>query len=68
MKCPLHGWSNQILKNLFKGHGCNKCGVKRSADKQRGSLEKILNKFNKTHDNKNNNHDDKKIIIKQTYE
>jgi very-short-patch-repair endonuclease len=52
VKCPIHGWSSQILKNLFKGHQCNKCGQKISNDKQRCSLEKTLDKFNKIHGNK----------------
>ena len=38
VRCQIHGWSNQILKNLFKGHGCNKCGYNISSDKQRGEL------------------------------
>jgi very-short-patch-repair endonuclease len=52
VKCKIHGWNNQILKNLFKGHECNKCGEKIAGDKQRGSIENALIKFNKAHGNR----------------
>ena len=45
VRCPIHGWSNQILKNLFKGHGCNRCGNKTTSDKQRRELNDALIKF-----------------------
>lgn len=54
VKCPIHGWSNQILKNLFKGHECNKCGDIKGASKNRKKyyLEEILKKFKGVHGDK----------------
>lgn len=52
VKCSIHGWSNQILKNLFIGHECNKCGNDRSSEKQKSNIEDIINKFIKTHGDK----------------
>jgi hypothetical protein len=50
--CPKHGTSNQLVKNLLKGHGCNKCGNEKSASKQRLDFNEIISNFNSVHDNK----------------
>ena len=52
VKCSIHGWNSQVLKNLFNGHGCNKCGELVSSNKQRYKLEDILSKFRKVHNNR----------------
>jgi protein-arginine kinase activator protein McsA len=52
VKCAIHGWSNQILKNLFKGHECNKCGNEISSNKQKSILSDTLLKFHKIHGDK----------------
>ena len=41
--------SLQIVKNLLKGHGCNKCGNIRSSDKQRSDFNDVLKKFKDKH-------------------
>jgi hypothetical protein len=40
--CPKHGTSNQLVKNLLKGHGYNKCGNEKSASKQRLDFNEII--------------------------
>lgn len=52
VKCHLHGWSQQMLKNLFKGHGCRKCSYKVISDKQISNLEEYLPKFKFIHGDK----------------
>jgi len=52
VKCPIHGWSSQILKNLFKGHGCKNCGYSLSSDKQRSNIDDVINKFREVHGNR----------------
>jgi hypothetical protein len=50
--CKIHGWSQQIVKNLFKGHGCKKCGGIIASNKQRKNIDIIANEFKKVHGNK----------------
>lgn len=52
VKCSIHGWSKQILKNLFKGHGCRKCSYKVISDKQVSNLKEYLPKFKLAHGDK----------------
>lgn len=52
VKCPTHGWSQQILKNLFKGHGCRKCSYIVISDKQKNNLGSILDRFKSAHGSK----------------
>ena len=52
VKCSIHGWRNQMLKNLFNGHGCSKCGDITSSDKQRSNIDDILLQFKNVHDDK----------------
>jgi hypothetical protein len=52
VKCPIHGWSEQILKNLFKGHGCRKCSYKVISDNQISNFDDVLNKFKEKHGDK----------------
>lgn len=47
--CPVHGIFNQSAKGHFSGRGCRKCGIKRSADKQRSSTEEFIKKSIKVH-------------------
>jgi len=54
VKCPIHGWSEQILKNLFNGHGCRKCSYKVISDKQISNFNDVLNKFKEKHGDKYN--------------
>lgn len=44
--------SNQIVKNLLKGHGCNTCGNIRSSNKQKSNFDDVIKKFRDIHDNK----------------
>lgn len=50
--CPIHGESNQIVKNLLNGHGCNKCGESKSSDKQKLNFNDIINRFRDKHGDK----------------
>ena len=52
VKCPIHGWCDQILKNLFDQHGCRKCSYTTSADKQRSKFDDVLKKFKTVHGDK----------------
>lgn len=52
VKCQEHGWNQQTLKNLFKGHGCRKCSYIVISDKQKNNFDEILNKFKEVHGNK----------------
>lgn len=52
VKCSIHGWSQQTIKNLFNGHGCRKCSYKIISDKQKNDLKYILNKFRIVHNDK----------------
>jgi Zn finger protein HypA/HybF involved in hydrogenase expression len=52
VKCPTHGWSEQIVKNLFKGHGCRKCSYKVISDKQLSDFNDVLSKFKEKHGDK----------------
>lgn len=44
--------SEQLVKNLSKGHGCNICGNKRASDKQRRKIDDVIEDFNKIHSNR----------------
>lgn len=50
--CRKHGSSFQILKNLFKGHGCKKCGNENTADGQRKNIKDVIDDFKKSHGDK----------------
>jgi hypothetical protein len=50
--CPEHGESYKIVKNILKGHGCLKCGIQKSSNKQRSLLSDILSEFKKKHGDK----------------
>lgn len=52
VKCQLHGWSEKMLKNLFKGHGCLECGNLSSSSKQKKNRDDIINGFDKVHGGK----------------
>lgn len=41
--------SQQIVKNILKGHGCNICGNQRSSDKQRRNFDDVIKGFRKVH-------------------
>jgi protein-arginine kinase activator protein McsA len=49
--CRLHGLFYQSPAEHLRGYGCRLCGIKRSADKKRTSLDKLTIKANKTHNN-----------------
>jgi len=44
--------SNQLVKNLLSGHGCNICGTDRSSEKQKSNFSEVLKKFKNKHGNK----------------
>lgn len=52
VKCPVHGWNQQTIKNLFKGHGCRKCSYLVISDKQKSDFNDVLNTFRKVHGDK----------------
>jgi len=52
VECPVHGWSDQILKNLFKGHGCRKCSYSVISNKQKSEFSDVLKKFRQVHGDK----------------
>lgn len=49
VRCLIHGWNKQIVKNLFKGSGCRMCIYKTIAKKQMSNIDDIIGKFNKAH-------------------
>ena len=52
VECSVHGWSDQILKNLFKGHGCRKCSYTVISNKQKSEFSDVLKKFRQVHGDK----------------
>jgi len=50
--CPIHGEFSILADAHINGQGCKPCGVKRFGDSTRTSKEDIINKANKTHNNK----------------
>ena len=47
--CDKNHKSQQIVKNILKGHGCNICGNHKSADKQRRDVNDVIKDFRKIH-------------------
>jgi hypothetical protein len=50
--CDKGHTSQQSVKNLLKGHGCNICGNKSSSEKQKSNFNDVLKKFRDTHGDK----------------
>jgi hypothetical protein len=50
--CKEHGEFLQTPHTHLTGSGCNKCGIEKTADKKRNTLEYFINKANEKHKNK----------------
>jgi hypothetical protein len=47
--CDNNHKSEQIVKNILKGHGCKLCGNKIASDRQRKNLDDVIEEFKNVH-------------------
>ena len=48
-KCPIHGDISKKARELYKGHGCQKCGCEANGIKARKSTEQFIKDAKKVH-------------------
>lgn len=50
--CEEHGKFETTIRNIFKGHGCPKCGIKKSSKNKIIQEAEVINRIHKVHGNK----------------
>lgn len=52
IKCPIHGWFEQIPMKFLQGHTCKKCGIEKRAQSHQYDTEKFIELAKKIHGDK----------------